>query len=76
LEGVELFDLVNSSDAEVIELFSAFDAIVPCGYPRLVGEASYAAERRNVDLMDRIYRLAMAAGVKHVVAASTSQSSD
>jgi len=75
LEGVELFDLVEASDAEVTELFSAFDAIVHCVYLRPVGEASYAAERRNVDMMERIYRLAMAAGVKRVVAASTNQAS-
>jgi len=73
LEGVELFDLVESSDEQVTELFSAFDAIVHCGYLRPVGEPSYASERRNVDLMERIYRLAMAAGVKRVVAASTNQ---
>ena len=75
LEGVELFDLVESSDEQVTELFSAFDAIVHCGYLRPVGEPSYASERRNVDLMERIYRLAMAAGVKRVVAASTNQAS-
>jgi hypothetical protein len=73
LEGVELFDLVQSSDEQLTELFSAFDAIVHCGYLRPVGEPSYASERRNVDLMERIYRLAMAAGVKRVVAASTNQ---
>ncbi len=73
LEGVELFDLLGSSDEQVTELFSAFDAIVHCGYLRPVGEPSYASERRNVDLMERIYRLAMAAGVKRVVAASTNQ---
>ena len=73
LEGVELFDLVESSDEQVTELFSAFDAIVHCGYLRPVGEPSYASERRNVDLMERIYRLAVAAGVKRVVAASTNQ---
>ncbi len=73
LEGVELLDLVESSDEQVTELFSAFDAIVHCGYLRPVGEPSYASERRNVDLMERIYRLAMAAGVKRVVAASTNQ---
>ena len=75
LEGVELFDLVESSDAEVTELFSAFDAIVHCGYLQPIGEPSYASERRNVDLMERIYRLAMAAGVKRIVAASTNQAS-
>ncbi len=75
LEGVELFDLVESSDAEVTELFSAFDAIVHCGYLPPIGEPSYASERRNVDMMERIYRLAMAAGVKRIVAASTNQAS-
>ena len=75
LEGVELFDLVESSDAEVTELFSAFDAIVHCGSLQPIGEPSYASERRNVDLMERIYRLALAAGVKRIVAASTNQAS-
>jgi len=73
LEGVELFDLVKSSDAELTELFSAFDTIVHCGYVPPDGEASYASERRNVDMMERIYRLGVAAGVKRVVAASTNQ---
>ena len=75
LEGVELFDLVESSDAEVTELFSGFEAIVHCGHLRPIGEGGYASERRNVDLMERIYRLGMAAGVKRVVAASTNQAS-
>ena len=56
LEGVELFDLVESSDEQVTELFSAFDAIVHCGYLRPAGEPSYAGERRNVDLTERVYR--------------------
>jgi NAD dependent epimerase/dehydratase family len=75
LEGVELFDLIESSDDEVTELFSAFDAIVHCGSLQPIGEPSYASERRNVDLMERIYRLALAAGVKRIVAASTNQAS-
>ena len=70
---MELFDLVESSDAEVTELFSGVEAIVHCGYVPPIGEPSYASERRNVDMMERIYRLAMAAGVKRVVAASTNQ---
>ena len=73
LAGVEIFDLMESSDADVTELFSAFEAIVHCGYLRPVGETSYASERRNVDMMERIYRLGMAAGVKRIVAASTNQ---
>ena len=75
VDGVEIVDLVESSDAELTALFSGLDAIVHCGYLRPVGEASYAAERRNVDLMERIYRLGMRAGVKRVVAASTNQAS-
>jgi NAD+ dependent glucose-6-phosphate dehydrogenase len=75
LEGVELFDLVESSDAEVTELFSGVEAIVHCGHQRPIGEDGYASERRNVDLMERIYRLGMAAGVRRVVAASTNQAS-
>jgi hypothetical protein len=75
LGGVELFDLVEASDAAMIELFSAFDAIVHCGYLKPEGEPSYASERRNVDMVERIYRLAMAAGVKRIVSASTNQAS-
>ncbi len=75
LDGVELIDLMESSDAEVTELFSGVDAIVHCAYLRPAGEPSYASERRNVDLMERIYRLATAAGVRRVVAASTNQAS-
>jgi hypothetical protein len=74
-EGVEVFDLMECSDAEMTELFSAFDAIVHCGYLQPGGEPSYASERRNVDMMERIYRLAMAAGVSRIVSASTNQAS-
>ena len=47
---MELFDLVESSDAEVTELFSAFDAIVHCGYLPPVGERQLclgAPQRRH-----------------------------
>ncbi|MET0692864.1 MAG: NAD(P)-dependent oxidoreductase, partial [Propionibacteriaceae bacterium] len=73
IEGVELVDLVESSDETLTELFAGHDAIVHCGYLQPVGDASYANERRNLDMMERVYRLAAAAGVTRVVAASTNQ---
>ncbi len=74
LDGVEIFDLVERSDGEVVDLFTGLDAIVHCGYLQPTSETgSYADERRNLDMTERIYRLGVAAGVRRVVAASTNQ---
>jgi hypothetical protein len=75
VEGVDVFDLLERSPDEVAELFAGVDTVVHCGYLRPAGEPTYAEERRNVDLMQRVYEAALAAGVRRVVAASTNQAS-
>lgn len=71
--GVELCDLLTCESSALAELCSGVNTIVHCGYLRPGDEASYATERRNVDMMARVYEAALDTGVKRVVAASTNQ---
>ena len=74
VEGVEAFDLLSEEDSTLEPLFSDVDVVVHCGHSKPSGEdpeALYAGERRNVDMMQRVYRLASEHGVERVVAAST-----
>ena len=71
--GVEIFDLLDRSDDELTDLFTGVDTVVHCGYLRPAGEPTYADERRNVDMMQRVYQTATDTGVRRVVAASTNQ---
>lgn len=75
IQHVEIFDLLEHDPAEVADLFADVDTVVHCGYVRPSGEPTYAEERRNVDLMQRVYEAALSAGVRRVVAASTNQAS-
>jgi hypothetical protein len=84
VEGVEVVDLLEASDAQLAELFSGVDVVVHGAYYRPpstsreagspgVGKPRYEAERRNVDLMQLVYQAAVDNGVPRVVAASTNQ---
>ena len=76
IEGVVVADLLASSVTTLAPLLAGVDAIVHCGDYRPVGEdpqSQYDGERRNVDMMQRIYQLALDHGVRRVVAASTNQ---
>ncbi|HEX5912750.1 MAG TPA: NAD(P)-dependent oxidoreductase, partial [Rubrobacter sp.] len=76
IEGVETFDLLSDEDSTLEPLFSDVDVVVHCGHLKPEGddpEALYRGERRNVDMMQRVYRLALEHGVERVVAASTNQ---
>ena len=76
LGGVEVLDLLSASDAELEPLFSGVDAVVHCGHLRPEGEdlgSLYEGERRNLDMMQRVYRLSLEHGVRRVVVASTNQ---
>jgi hypothetical protein len=76
VEGVETFDLLSDEDSTLEPLFSDVDVVVHCGHFKPEGDdpdALYKGERRNVDMMQRIYRLALKQGVERVVAASTNQ---
>jgi hypothetical protein len=71
--GVETVDLLQVEQSQLLELFTGVDTVVHCAYIRPEGEPTYAEERRNVDLMQRVYEVAGQAGVRRVVAASTNQ---
>jgi len=73
VSGVEIVDVLNADRATLEGLFAGVDAVVHCGYIRPRPEAVYEDERRNVDMMQRVYDLALASGVRRVVAASTNQ---
>ena len=76
LGGVEVLDLLSASDADLEPLFSGVDAVVHCGHLRPEGEdlgSLYEGERRNLDMMQRVYRLSLEHGVRRVVVASTNQ---
>jgi hypothetical protein len=70
---VEIVDLEREDRAALEQRFTGVDTVVHCGYIRPRPEHAYEDERRNVDLMQRVYDLAMTTGVRRVVAASTNQ---
>lgn len=71
--GVEVVDLLAVDRSTLERLFDGVATVVHCGYIRPRPDAVYENERRNVDMMQRVYDLAMASGVRRVVAASTNQ---
>lgn len=74
--GVTIGDLLAADTAALEPFFAGVDVIVHTAYHRPTGtgqQAQYDGERRNVDLMQRVYQLALAHGVRRVVAASTNQ---
>lgn len=76
VEGITVVDMLNDAPAELAALFDGIDVVVHCGYVRPAGEsiqAQYDGERKNVDLMQRVYQLALEHGVRRIVAASTNQ---
>jgi UDP-glucose 4-epimerase len=76
MEGAIVADLLEATASELTSLVAGADAIVHCAYHRPAGDdpqSQYDGERRNVDIMQRIYQLALDHGVRRVVAASTNQ---
>jgi NAD dependent epimerase/dehydratase family len=76
VEGAIVADLLGADAAELAPLFAGVDAVVHCAYHRPAGDdpqAQYDGERRNVDMAQRVYQLALDHGVRRVVAASTNQ---
>jgi hypothetical protein len=74
--GVEVVDLLGADVEALLPFFAGADVVVHCGYVRPAGEgvqAQYDGERRNIDMMQRVYQLALDHGVRRVVAASTNQ---
>ncbi len=75
VEGVEIVDLLEADRSTLERLFTGVDTVVHTGYIRPRPDAVYEDERRNVDMMQRVYDVALATGVRRVVAASTNQAS-
>jgi hypothetical protein len=76
IEGVEIADLLGDDKARLERLFSDAEVVVHTGHQKPRGtdpQSQYDAERRNVDMMQRVYQLALDCGVRRVVAASTNQ---
>jgi len=71
--GVEVVDVLNADRATLEALFDGIDTVVHLGYVRPRPDAVYEDERTNVDLMQRIYDVALTSGTRRVVAASTNQ---
>ena len=74
--GVVIADLLADDTAALEPLVSGVDVIVHAAYYRPAGDdhqSQYDGERRNVDMMQRVYQLALDHGVRRVVAASTNQ---
>ena len=76
VDGVELLDLLSASAADLKGIFTDIDVVVHSAYHRPDGtdpQSLYDGERRNIDMMQRVYQTALAHGVRRVVAASTNQ---
>jgi len=76
VEGVEVVDLLGDDGPALERLFSGAEVVVHTGHYKPDGEdpqSRYDGERRNVDMMQRVYQLALDSGVRRVVAASTNQ---
>ncbi len=71
--GVEIVDLLEADRATLEDLFTGVDTVVHTGYLRPRPDHVYEDERKNVDMMQRVYDVALATGVGRVVAASTNQ---
>ncbi|HET9223626.1 MAG TPA: NAD(P)-dependent oxidoreductase [Roseiflexaceae bacterium] len=76
VEDVVVADLLAGDPAIIEPLVAGVDTIVHCAYYRPTGDdpqSQYDGERRNVDMAQRVYQLALDHGVRRVVAASTNQ---
>jgi len=73
IPGVEVVDVLQADRSTLEELFRDIDTVVHTGYIRPRRDAVYEDERKNVDLMQRVYDVALTTGVRRVVAASTNQ---
>ena len=76
IERVEVADLLDGDPTSLKRLFSDADVVVHTGHHKPSGtdpQSQYDGERRNLDMMQRVYQLALEGGVRRVVAASTNQ---
>ena len=76
VEGVEVADLLVDDRSKLEPYFADAEVVVHTGHRKPAGtdpQSQYDVERSNVDMMQRVYRLALEHGVERVVAASTNQ---
>jgi hypothetical protein len=73
--GAQVVDLLSENRSTLENLFKGIDTVVHCGYIHPRPDAVYEDERKNVDMMQRVYDLAFTCGVERVVATSTNQAS-
>lgn len=76
VDGVRSADLLADDEDQLREHFTGIDTVVHTAYLRVRSDnvqAEYENQRRNVDMTQRVYQLALDAGVRRVVVASTNQ---
>jgi NAD dependent epimerase/dehydratase family len=80
--GTVVADLLEEPLDRLARHFEAVDSVVHLGYYRPSGmdatgtSKGYLDERPNVDMAERVYRLALDAGVRRVVVASSNHAAD
>lgn len=82
VDGVQVADMLQGDLGELARHFAGVDAVVHLSYFRLPGKTvtgenkTYLEERPNVDMAERVYRLALDHNVKRVVVASSNHAAD
>jgi len=82
VEGTRVADLLEEPLDRLAQHFVGADCVVHLGYYRPSGTdvtgagKGYLDERPNVDMAERVYRLALDAGVRRVVVASSNHAAD
>ena len=74
--SVEVLDLLSAGSTDLKDIFTGVDVVVHSAYHRpekFDPQSQYDGERRNIDMMQRVYQMALDHGVRRVVAASTNQ---
>jgi hypothetical protein len=82
VEGLRVADLLEEPLDRLARHFAGVDSVVHLGYYRPSGTGvtgagkGYLDERPNVDMAERVYRLALDAGVRRAVFASSNHAAD
>jgi hypothetical protein len=82
VEGAIVADLLGAAPDQLAPHFAGVHSVVHLGYYRPAGTdvtgtgKGYLDERPNVDMAERVYRLALDAGVRRVVVASSNHAAD
>jgi NAD+ dependent glucose-6-phosphate dehydrogenase len=80
--GAQIADFLAEDVAPLAQHFDGVDAVVHFGYWRPPGKTvtgedkSYLEERPNVDMAERVFRMALDHGVRRVVVASSNHAAD